>query len=138
MLRGEIIELHIRPAQQPSENEVADLLGVSRTPVREAFIRLAEDGLLAITPQKRSAITRLTEADGSALAAAIEAQQECLDSPAFHRMLMADNGFYRIILNRTRGATLRTRRRKPTDEEAAGACVNAPVGGSATSRRRKS
>ncbi|HET6451619.1 MAG TPA: GntR family transcriptional regulator [Spirochaetia bacterium] len=124
VLRAEIIELHIRPAQQISEKEVAVLLGISRTPVREAFIRLAEDGLLTITPQKRTAVTRidlaqaeearfvrralekavmrevcgrLTETDCADMAAAIETQQESMRARAYDRMVAADNEFHRVI-----------------------------------------
>jgi DNA-binding GntR family transcriptional regulator len=39
------------PNTQLSEVELSEQLGVSRTPVREAFIRLAEDGLVNILPQ---------------------------------------------------------------------------------------
>ena len=39
------------PGAPLSENEIAQRLGVSRTPVREAFIRLEGDGLLAVRPQ---------------------------------------------------------------------------------------
>ncbi len=35
-----------------SEGEVADALGMSRTPVREAFLRLEADGLLRLYPQR--------------------------------------------------------------------------------------
>ena len=56
-LRSNSIKLHLQPAQRISENEVSEALGVSRTPVREAFIRLAEDGLIKITPQKRSLVS---------------------------------------------------------------------------------
>ncbi len=124
VLRGAIIETHIQPAQALSEKEIAALLGVSRTPVREAFIRLAEDGLLVITPQKRSVVTpidlgqaeearfvrralekavmkevcgRLVAADRAELAAAIDAQVQCRRSRSYDGMLVADNDFHRII-----------------------------------------
>ena len=35
-----------------SEGEVADALGMSRTPVREAFLRLEAEGLLRLYPQR--------------------------------------------------------------------------------------
>ena len=41
----------MRPGQTLSENEVAARLGVSRTPVREAIIRLESEGLLTVRPQ---------------------------------------------------------------------------------------
>jgi GntR family transcriptional regulator, rspAB operon transcriptional repressor len=50
-IRAAIIRLWLAPNQAISENEVADALGVSRTPVREAFVRLADEGLLVAFPQ---------------------------------------------------------------------------------------
>jgi DNA-binding GntR family transcriptional regulator len=50
-LREQILTGRMRPAQAISENELARQLGVSRTPVREAIIRLASDGLLTVRPQ---------------------------------------------------------------------------------------
>jgi DNA-binding GntR family transcriptional regulator len=39
------------PGGEPiSEGEVADALGMSRSPVREAFLRLKADGLLRLYP----------------------------------------------------------------------------------------
>ena len=56
VLRYNILRLHLAPGQEISETDVSDRLGISRTPVREAFIRLAEDGLLEVKPQKWSCI----------------------------------------------------------------------------------
>lgn len=42
-----------------SEQEVADLLKTSRTPVREAFIHLGQDHLLDIFPQRGTFVARL-------------------------------------------------------------------------------
>jgi DNA-binding GntR family transcriptional regulator len=50
-LRQEILSGRMRPGQALSENEIAQRLGVSRTPVREAIIRLESEGLLAVRPQ---------------------------------------------------------------------------------------
>lgn len=50
-LRDEILGGRLRPGQALSENEVAQRLGVSRTPVREAIIRLEGEGLLSVRPQ---------------------------------------------------------------------------------------
>lgn len=45
-LRRAILEGEFRPGERLTETGTAALLGVSRTPVREAFARLAKDGLL--------------------------------------------------------------------------------------------
>ena len=50
-LRDEILSGRLRPGQALSENEVAQRLSVSRTPVREAIIRLENEGLLSVRPQ---------------------------------------------------------------------------------------
>jgi GntR family transcriptional regulator, rspAB operon transcriptional repressor len=50
-LRDEILSGRMRPGQALSENEIAQRLGVSRTPVREAIIRLESEGLLEVRPQ---------------------------------------------------------------------------------------
>jgi DNA-binding GntR family transcriptional regulator len=45
-LREEILDLRIRPGTMLDENEIGARLGVSRSPVREAIIRLAAEGLV--------------------------------------------------------------------------------------------
>ena len=51
-LKQAIVQLQLRPGNLLSEAEVAKQLGVSRQPVREAFIKLAEVGLVEIRPQR--------------------------------------------------------------------------------------
>ncbi|MGO9412816.1 MAG: GntR family transcriptional regulator [Spirochaetia bacterium] len=123
-LRNSIIKLILQPAQQISENDVSEALGISRTPVREAFIRLAEDGLINITPQKRSIVSlidleqadearfvrlavekavlreacvRLSPADLAILDANLQEEETCRAEKAFDRMLIVDNDFHRLI-----------------------------------------
>ena len=51
-IRQAIIQSQLRPGEPLSEAEIARQLGVSRQPVREAFIKLSEVGLLEIRPQR--------------------------------------------------------------------------------------
>ncbi|MCD8140616.1 MAG: GntR family transcriptional regulator [Planctomycetaceae bacterium] len=51
LLRGLIVALRLLPNQFLSEKDVAAGMDVSKTPVREAFIRLAEDGIVRIVPK---------------------------------------------------------------------------------------
>lgn len=51
-IRSQIVMLKLEPGCKVSENEISTLLGISRTPVREAFVRLAQEKLLEVYPQK--------------------------------------------------------------------------------------
>ncbi len=51
-LRRAIVQGRLLPGNTLSEADVAKQLGVSRQPVREAFIKLAEAGLVGIRPQR--------------------------------------------------------------------------------------
>lgn len=50
-LRRRIISLELPPGEPLSENELAQEMGVSRTPVRESLILLREEGLVQVFPQ---------------------------------------------------------------------------------------
>jgi DNA-binding GntR family transcriptional regulator len=51
-IRQAIVQLQLRPGHSLSEADIGRQLGVSRQPVREAFIKLAEVGLVEIRPQR--------------------------------------------------------------------------------------
>jgi len=59
-LRAAIVEMTFRPGQALSEKEIADRFGVSRQPVREAFIKLSEAGLLSIRPQRGTYVVKIS------------------------------------------------------------------------------
>ena len=52
VLRQAIIQLKLKPGNAVSETEIARQLGVSRQPVREAIIKLADAGLVEVRPQR--------------------------------------------------------------------------------------
>ncbi len=58
-LRGRIIRTELAPGMRLSEQEVAEAYDLSRQPVREAFIRLAEEGFLEIRPQRGTFVRRI-------------------------------------------------------------------------------
>lgn len=62
-VRNAIVQLQLRPGHLLSEAELARHMGVSRQPVREAFIRLAQQGLLLIRP-KRATVVKKISPDG--------------------------------------------------------------------------
>jgi GntR family transcriptional regulator, rspAB operon transcriptional repressor len=59
-IRRDIVTLEARPGERLSENELAARFGTSRAPVREALIRLAEDGLIIVRPQRGSYVSRIS------------------------------------------------------------------------------
>jgi DNA-binding GntR family transcriptional regulator len=59
ILRDRIIKNDLMPGDRISESELAGVCGVSRQPVREAFIKLADQGLLEIRPQRGTIVTRI-------------------------------------------------------------------------------
>lgn len=62
VLHGDIVSLRLLPGAKLSEVDVAGRLDVSRQPVREAFIRLDELGLLQVRPQKATLVRRFSRA----------------------------------------------------------------------------
>lgn len=63
LIRQAIVSLELVPGQALSENELAGEYGVSRTPVREALIRLGDDGLVEVVPQLRTYVSRISPRD---------------------------------------------------------------------------
>lgn len=59
-LRQAIIQGELPPGSLVSEAEIARRLGVSRQPVREAFIKLQEAGLLSVRPQRGTVVQRIS------------------------------------------------------------------------------
>ena len=59
-LRHELVTLRLPPATRLSENELALRFGTSRAPVREALIRLADEGFIDILPQRGSFVSRIS------------------------------------------------------------------------------
>jgi DNA-binding GntR family transcriptional regulator len=52
--------MRLRPGVRLSENELGLRFGTSRTPVREAIVRLVEDGLIEVRPQRGTYIPRIS------------------------------------------------------------------------------
>lgn len=127
-LHRQIVGMELPPGTRMSEADVAEIMGVSRQPVRDAFYRLSVLGFLTIRPQRatvvaaisekavmqarfiRSAIEaetvrvaceRLTDADMRALDQVLEDQREAVadrDAPRFHEL---DDRFHREICERS-------------------------------------
>ena len=61
VLRESIIKMVLVPGQALSEKELADIFSVSRQPVREAFIRLSEAGLVEVRPQRGTFVVKISQ-----------------------------------------------------------------------------
>ncbi len=61
VIKENLINLELAPGSQISENELADAMGLSRTPVREALIELSKVKIIEIVPQKRSVVSLINE-----------------------------------------------------------------------------
>ncbi|WP_211341142.1 GntR family transcriptional regulator [Paracoccus methylarcula] len=59
-LHGRILRGELEPGARLSETEIAGQAGVSRQPVREAFIRLTATGLAEVRPQRGTFIGRIS------------------------------------------------------------------------------
>src|SRR5213078_2267519 len=92
-LRDAIISTELEPGRQVSENEIADKLGVSRTPVREALARLRDDQLVQIVPQLGTFVSPISVAgvdDAQFLREALECSAVRLAAQRADRADVAD------------------------------------------------
>jgi DNA-binding GntR family transcriptional regulator len=123
-LRAAIISAELAPGRQLSENELAARLGVSRTPIREALVRLRDERLVEIVPQLGTFVTRIstpavadaqfirealecacvrraaelaTEDDVAALEDNIRAQEHARDSDDFDAFYLLDDAFHQSL-----------------------------------------
>jgi DNA-binding GntR family transcriptional regulator len=62
-LKSRIASIELRDALFLTEAEIATALGVSRTPVREAFLRLQGEGLLQLVPQKGAFVPAVSDTE---------------------------------------------------------------------------
>lgn len=59
ILRERIIRNDLKPGTKISEPEMARVYNISRQPVREVFIKLSEEGLIAIRPQRSTIVCKI-------------------------------------------------------------------------------
>ena len=62
-LREQILTGRLTPGTKIDQDEISDALGVSRLPVREALIELANEGLVDAVPRRGAFVARLERAD---------------------------------------------------------------------------
>ena len=62
-LRQAILRGELKPGERLMEIQLANKLGVSRTPIREAIRKLELEGLVSIIPNKGAYVTGITRKD---------------------------------------------------------------------------
>ena len=63
MLRDAIINGKLQPGQHLKENDIADQMSVSRSPIREALRQLEQEGLIVSIPNQGCFVRRFEESD---------------------------------------------------------------------------
>ena len=99
LLRESIINLSLPPDSALVEQEVAGVLKVSKTPIREAIIRLAREGLVHVAPKSGSFVTPIS-LDRYFEACFVRTQLEvgCVRRLAEHGVSMADQVRLRTLI----------------------------------------
>ena len=125
VLRAAIVEMRLRPGSALSEKEIAACLKVSKTPVREALIRLVEERLVTVVPKSGTRVALIDierfregcfarlhiEVAAVALAATLRndehiiqmkanfsRQREALEKEAYWDFFLCDEQFHALIL----------------------------------------
>ena len=123
-LKNQILDLTLPPGTALSEKEMAVAFQVSRTPVRESFVRLAQEGLVQVLPQRGTYVSLIDTEHAlearfmrehleraviqlacdsfpqeslAALEANLAAQLTALEARVERQMFELDESFHRII-----------------------------------------
>lgn len=104
-LRDAIVDCTFRPGEQLKDGELAEWLGVSRTPVREALLRLAGSGLVVALPGRSTTVSQIDEKGlreardvvASMHRLAVEQTAGNLDEAALERMRVAARRFAQAV-----------------------------------------
>ncbi|NEB01422.1 GntR family transcriptional regulator [Streptomyces sp. SID13726] len=89
-IRDAIVAGEIAPGAVVRDAELAERLGLSRAPVREAFSRLVDEGLLESKPQSYTRVTQVVAAEVRDAAAVVGAMHELVTQVAVPRLFAAD------------------------------------------------
>jgi GntR family transcriptional regulator, rspAB operon transcriptional repressor len=103
-VRRAVIQLQFRPGNPLSEAQIARQLGVSRQPVREAFIKLAEVGLVEIRPQRGTFVRKISEREVANARFIREAIEVAIVSKAAAEATPADVARLDALIDRQRAA----------------------------------
>ena len=123
-LREMILSLELAPGTVLSRAELAAHFGLSQTPIRDALIKLGEEGLVDIFPQHATVVSRIDAASAAQaqflrrsiesevvrtlaghadaalldqLRAQIDVQAAVMGSPAYQEFIAADRAFHQLM-----------------------------------------
>lgn len=99
VLRNEIITCQLAPGSEVSEHEISDRLSMSKTPVREALVRLAGEGLVEAFPRRAYRIAPITIQSVNELFGVRAALESASAALAVARMKPADVAALRLLAN---------------------------------------
>ena len=135
IIRDAIIWWDLQPRELISENQLAEKLQISRTPVREALLRLAREDLVEIMPQRGAfvapirvdevlqarlvrevlEVTAVKEGFGRigadelrAMEAAIDDQEKAASARDFRAFIDGDEAFHQVILDSAQNEKIKT------------------------------
>jgi len=103
-LRDAIVTGRLSPGEQLRDGDLAASLGVSRTPVREALLRLAEAGLVIAEPGRSTIVSELDERRIAEARDVVAAMHELAVLDAVGRLTPADVAAMRQANQRFRAA----------------------------------
>ena len=109
-LRSSIVTMQLTPATALSEQDIAGRLNVSRQPVREAFIKLSEIGLVRVLPQRGTFVVKISAKAVTDARFVREAVECAIARRASEGIGMAAMDDLRAILAEQRKAATRRRR----------------------------
>lgn len=99
-LRDAIVDGTLQPGEQLRDIDLAERLGVSRTPVREALLRLAEAGLVRAQPGKSTVVSPVEPAAVASARDVVAAIHQLVVGNAVPLLTPADFGAMRAANER--------------------------------------
>ena len=123
-IREDIMNMNLEPGTDVSVQKLSERYGVSRTPVREAVVRLQQSGLVEIYPQRKTVVSQIdlqrvreewfirtsleaavvdefirkcSELVADTMLELVTKQKKYLDKEHFREYYMKDNRFHQLI-----------------------------------------
>lgn len=123
-IREDIMNMNLEPGTDVSVQKLSERYGVSRTPVREAVVRLQQSGLVEIYPQRKTVVSQIdlqrvheewfirtsleaavvdefirkcSELVADTLLELVTKQKKYLDKEHFREYYLKDNRFHQLI-----------------------------------------